>query len=72
MKKLLAISALVFCMAFAVGTQLAPAPASAGFSFCWYQCGCNGVPEWCCAVNGSVACKPAPWAPIGCPQIADC
>ncbi len=71
-KKIAVLSLLVFALAFVVGTNFAPTTATAGFSFCWFQCGCNGVPDYCCYSNGQVSCKPAPWAPISCPQEADC
>jgi hypothetical protein len=75
--KLVLLGLLVFCAAFTYGFATTPAIAQAaggggGGGFCWYQCGCNGVPMYCCYTNGHTACKDAPWAPIGCPQIADC
>ncbi len=61
---------VVLALGITVGMSTAPAPADAGF--CWYECGCNGVPMKCCYGPYGVACKPDPNAPIQCPQVSDC
>lgn len=73
MRKILPVLALlaVFTTGFVVGYDTPPAQA-AGFGNCFWTCGCNGVPIKCCITPFGVVCKPDPWAPIECPQIADC
>jgi hypothetical protein len=76
MTRILILGLIVFCAAFSYGFSATPVQAEAagggGGLFCWYQCGCNGVPQYCCFNAGGTSCKDAPWAPISCPQIADC
>ena len=70
MKKLTAILVLVGIFAIGALVGLGAAPAQAGF--CYWTCGCNGVPLKCCVTPSGPACKPDPRAPIGCPQVNNC
>ena len=70
MRKL--ILGLVVISVFAIGLSVGISTPSAEAGFCYWTCGCNGVPYKCCVTPYGVSCKPDPRAPIQCPQIADC
>jgi hypothetical protein len=70
MRKILAVLALAFVLAFSFGA-LTTAPAEAAPGPCFYKCVCPGVPVFCCPnASGGISCKPAPNGPIQCPQVA--
>jgi len=45
-------------------------PTAGGGFGCYYTCGCNGTPLYCCPSGGGVSCKVT--NVIQCPQIANC
>lgn len=63
--KTLRLLGIVFVLTFAVGASMVKVQAGP----CRYKCIC-GTPYKCCTTNGVESCKPAPDAPIACPQIA--
>jgi len=70
MRKLIVAIGLVAVFGIGLSFGLGTDKAEAGF--CYWTCGCNGVPYKCCVTPYGTACKPDPKAPIRCPQIADC
>ncbi len=74
MRKGLSILLLVFVftMGVAIGVDTQSAQAIGGGGFCYWTCGCNGVPIRCCFTPLGVICSPDPNGPVQCPQIADC
>jgi hypothetical protein len=63
---------LVVLAVFALGLSVGLHTPSVEAGFCYWTCGCNGVPYKCCITPFGVVCKPDPNGPIQCPQIADC
>ena len=72
MRKLFVVTILVFALAFTFGFTSDTVQAKKPSSSCYYTCGCNGVPLYCCLTAFGVSCKVALWSPFQCPQIADC
>jgi hypothetical protein len=57
---------------FALGLSVGLSTPNAEAAFCYWTCGCNGVPYKCCVTPYGAVCKPDPKGPIQCPQIYDC
>lgn len=70
MRKVVIGLALVAVFAIGLTAGLTTTTAEAGF--CFWTCGCNGVPYKCCVTPFGTVCKPDSKAPIQCPQVADC
>lgn len=70
MRKVIVCLVLVAVFGVGLGFGLSTPGAEAGF--CYWTCGCNGVPYKCCVTPFGTVCKPDSKAPIECPQIADC
>ncbi len=62
----------VMVAVFALGLSVGLSTPNAEAAFCYWTCGCNGVPYKCCVTPYGTACKPDPNGPIQCPQIYDC
>lgn len=70
MRKLIVCFVLVAAFGIGLGVGLGTPTAKAGF--CYWMCGCNGVPYKCCVTPFGTSCKPDPNGPIQCTQSADC
>lgn len=62
----------VMVAVFALGLSVGLSTPNAEAAFCYWTCGCNGVPYKCCVTPYGAVCKPDPRGPIQCPQIYDC
>ncbi|MEW6051201.1 MAG: hypothetical protein AB1644_09105 [Candidatus Zixiibacteriota bacterium] len=66
MKKAFVALAVIFAMAFVIGSTAPTASAAS----CYYTCSCSGTPLYCCVANGVTTCKFT--SKFQCPQIYNC